>query len=113
MIEQIQLKRGLLRLREVTVAELAGHTGVNPATVKSFLHDHLELVEPVRAAPAIGRGRPGTVWKLRPDAEATLLNELEELIRVAGADLEAERNESLLAIKRSIEKLVTAVNELK
>jgi hypothetical protein len=113
MIEQIQLKRGLLRLREVTVESLAAHANIAPATVKSFLHDHPRLVIQAGSAPAEGPGRPATIWKLRPDAETMLIEELRELRRASETEFVEEHNDALHAANGSIGIVLSAVEDLK
>ncbi len=108
------LQRSLLRLREATVAELAGHSGVEQATVENFLNDHPEWVTPVGPVSA-GRNHPDTMWKLLPKGEEIFLEEIKRLskVKVTSPDLEDERDKSLIAIGDSIRAVLEAVQELK
>lgn len=104
-----------MRLRRATVAELAVHSGVKQATVKSFLHDHPMLVAGSNERSARNgersRGRPATVWQLKPEQEAALSEELRRVMAVSDV-FEAERDESEAAARRSVKSILAELQHL-
>lgn len=111
MNEHLSLKRGLLRLRVVTIAELAAHCGVKWATTKSFLVEQEPLVRQVGSVSLGTRGRPRKTWALQPEGERQYRAEIARVL----SSLEergAERVQALKAVRESMETLSLSLVDL-
>jgi hypothetical protein len=76
---ELRLLAIALKLRRFTSDRLAAESGVNPHSARSWLRRNPQLVtqqQPITGAGA-GRGRPRTLWQLRPEMELEMRAQLE------------------------------------
>lgn len=69
-MERTKVLAAALALREFTVNELAGLSGVNRHTVRTVLDRDRDIVEKLDSVAPAGPGRPPSKWRVR-DSEAT------------------------------------------
>jgi predicted ArsR family transcriptional regulator len=110
MIENLKIRRGLLRLGRATVKELAEFAGANPSTVRNFLNDSGLCTK--EKGLAKGRGRPTTFWTLTNAGRERLLKELQKLSSSGDPVFAPERLAALERIRLAIEEIEEEIDEL-
>jgi hypothetical protein len=112
MINDVLLRRGLLRLRETTAGELGGFIGVDKASAAIFLENHPDLVEPIPGEVEKCGKISSRKWRLHQEGEKKIINDLEGNSWGQEGWFSSEKQNAEEAVRASVESIQKAIEVL-